>query len=190
MLDFMLARPEKDVVVLELGSAAACLLLLAEQCNVDLGLSVDLKIKLNTKKYPAVLVRYKDEPEMFHVHIRRRWMIKYCSMHIRWYIWHRRSEVLHVHALVARGTCNALTDEKHSHSIRRGSALKYDAYKTTTGFAKGSKQVRIFEHVGLWMLSTDSLVCFLERGVADCYRLCNVSLFVLQLVRALGAVCR
>ncbi|CAB1112147.1 unnamed protein product [Ectocarpus sp. CCAP 1310/34] len=71
-------RTEKDVVVLEMGSAAACLLLLAERCNVDLGLSVDLKVKLNAKKYPAVLVR--------------------------------------------------------------GSALKYDAYKTTTGFAKGSRQ--------------------------------------------------
>ncbi|CAM9164397.1 unnamed protein product [Ectocarpus fasciculatus] len=71
-------RPEKDRVALELGSAAACVLLLAEQCNVDLGLSVHLKIKLNAKKYPAVLVR--------------------------------------------------------------GSALKYDAYKTTTGFAKDSKQ--------------------------------------------------
>lgn len=55
---FDLARSEKDRVVLELGSAAACLLLLAEQCNVDLGLSVHLKIKLNAKKYPAVLVRY------------------------------------------------------------------------------------------------------------------------------------
>ncbi|CAN0264664.1 unnamed protein product, partial [Hapterophycus canaliculatus] len=50
-------RNEKDRVATELASAFALVLLLAEQCNVDLPLSVQLKIQLNAKKYPAVLVR-------------------------------------------------------------------------------------------------------------------------------------
>lgn len=41
----------------ELGSAFALLLVLANQCNVDLPLAVQLKIELNAKKYPALLVR-------------------------------------------------------------------------------------------------------------------------------------
>lgn len=44
-------------MALELGSAFALLLVLATQCNVDLPLAVQLKIELNAKKYPAVLVR-------------------------------------------------------------------------------------------------------------------------------------
>lgn len=45
-------------MALELGSAFVLLLLLADQCNVDLPLAIQRKIQLNAKKYPAVLVRY------------------------------------------------------------------------------------------------------------------------------------
>ena len=44
-------------MALELGAAFALLLVLANQCNVDLPLAVELKIELNAKKYPAPLVR-------------------------------------------------------------------------------------------------------------------------------------
>eukprot|EP00904_Undaria_pinnatifida_P001845 jgi/Undpi1/11661/HiC_scaffold_36.g13956.m1 len=50
-------RHEKEGVARELGSAFALLLVLANQCNVDLPLAVQLKIELNAKKYPALLVR-------------------------------------------------------------------------------------------------------------------------------------
>lgn len=54
----MLGRQEKERVALELGAAFALLLVLANQCNVDLPLAVALKIELNAKKYPALLVRW------------------------------------------------------------------------------------------------------------------------------------
>lgn len=50
-------RREKDRVALELGSTLVLLLLLAEQCNIDLPLAIQLKIQLNAKKYPAAIVR-------------------------------------------------------------------------------------------------------------------------------------
>lgn len=53
----LLSRQEKERVALELGAAFALLLVLADQCNVDLPLAVELKIELNAKKYPALLVR-------------------------------------------------------------------------------------------------------------------------------------
>lgn len=58
VLTYVSSRPEKARVALELASAFALLLLLADQCNVDLPLAAQLKIQLNAKKYPAVLVRY------------------------------------------------------------------------------------------------------------------------------------
>lgn len=51
-------RSDKDRVTLELGSAVMLIVLLAEQCNIDLPLAVLRKIELNAKKYPAALVRY------------------------------------------------------------------------------------------------------------------------------------
>ncbi|CAN0070866.1 unnamed protein product [Ascophyllum nodosum] len=50
-------RPEKDTVALELGSAVALVLELADQCNIDLPLALLRKIQLNDRKYPASLVR-------------------------------------------------------------------------------------------------------------------------------------
>lgn len=51
-------RSDKDMIALELGSAVVLIMLLAEQCNIDLPLAVLRKIELNAKKYPAALVRY------------------------------------------------------------------------------------------------------------------------------------
>lgn len=50
-------RPEKERVALELGATLTLLLLLAEESNIDLPLSIQLKIQLNAKKYPADIVR-------------------------------------------------------------------------------------------------------------------------------------
>jgi len=63
----------------DLGAALNTLVLLAEQVNIDLPRSVQLKLQLNSRKYPASLVQ--------------------------------------------------------------GKADKYDSYRATTGFGKGSKQV-------------------------------------------------
>lgn len=51
-------RAERDVLVNELGSAVALLLVIADHCNIDLPAAVQLKIKLNEKKYPAALVQW------------------------------------------------------------------------------------------------------------------------------------
>ncbi|CAM9700960.1 unnamed protein product [Pylaiella littoralis] len=50
-------RPERDGVARELSSTLALLLLLADRCNIDLPLSIQLKIQLNAEKYPAAIVR-------------------------------------------------------------------------------------------------------------------------------------
>lgn len=62
VLTYLSSRPEKARVTLELASAFTLLLVLADQCNVDLPLAAQLKIKLNAKKYPAVLVRCGARP--------------------------------------------------------------------------------------------------------------------------------
>ena len=65
----LLSRQEKERVALELGSAFALLLVLADQCNVDLPLAVELKIELNAKKYPALLVRWVVDRERLYLTI-------------------------------------------------------------------------------------------------------------------------
>ncbi len=45
----------------DLGAALNALLLLAEQCSIDLAASVQLKLQLNARKYPASLVKGKAE---------------------------------------------------------------------------------------------------------------------------------
>ncbi|CAM9505298.1 unnamed protein product, partial [Sphacelaria rigidula] len=44
------------MVLNELGSAVALLLVIADFCHIDLPAAVQLKIQLNAQKYPAALV--------------------------------------------------------------------------------------------------------------------------------------
>ena len=50
-------RSEKDKVASDLSNCFTMVLLLAERCNIDLPLSIQLKIKLNARKYPVGIVK-------------------------------------------------------------------------------------------------------------------------------------
>lgn len=50
-------RSEKDRVACALAQCFKIVLLLAERCNIDLPLSIQLKIRLNAKKYPVGIVK-------------------------------------------------------------------------------------------------------------------------------------
>lgn len=52
-----LGRSEKDKVANSLVQCFTVVLLLAERCNIDLPLSVQLKMKLNAKKYPVLIAK-------------------------------------------------------------------------------------------------------------------------------------